>query len=113
MTPERKAELRAEIETFLGPLPKPKPAAAPKPKVEIVASEGRVIRDADVVVSCVDPNAQRGDTMIHVRRADRVTINMEEAERQYWLRVQDRSADVARRPQLDPPDYGHWRRFDA
>jgi hypothetical protein len=112
MTPERKAELRAEIETFLGPLPTPKPAAAPKPKVGIVASEGRVIRDVDVIVSRADPNAQRGDTMIHVRRADRVTINMAEVQRQYWLRVQDRGADVARRRQLDPFGYGHWGRFD-
>jgi hypothetical protein len=102
MTPERKTELRAEIETFLGPLPAPKPAAAPMPKVGIVASEGRVIRNADVVVSCADPNAQRGETMIHVRRADRVTVNMTEVERQYWLRVQDRDAGVSRRRQLDP-----------
>lgn len=112
MTPERKAELRAEIEASLGPLTEPKPAVALKPKVEIVASEGRVIRDADVVVSCADPNAQRGDTVVHVRRADRAAINMAEAERQYWLRVPGRDADVAQRRQLDPFSYGHWGRLD-
>lgn len=108
MTPERKAELRAEIEAFLSPTPPAEPMSAPKPKVEVVASEGRVIRDTDVVVSRADPNAQRGDTVVHVRRADHVTVNMAEAERQYWLRVQIRDADVAQRRQLDPFDYGHW-----
>jgi len=108
MTPERKAELRAEIEAFLCPAPPAEPMSGPKPKVEVVASEGRVIRDTDVVVSRADPNAQRGDTVVHVRRADHVTVNMAEAERQYWLRVQIRDADVAQRRQLDPFGYGHW-----
>src|SRR5262249_29839754 len=77
MTPERKAELRTEIEAFLGPLPRPKP--------KVVVSDGVPVRDADVVVSPKDPNARRGQVeTVSVRRADYVDVNIAAAEAQHW-----------------------------
>src|SRR5438874_655857 len=104
MTPERKAELEAMVEAYLGPPPpKPKP---PRPKV--VVSDGVAIRDADVVVSPKDPNARRGDAgVVSVRRFDRVTIDMAVAEVQWWDRKAQADADVRRRREADPFGMGH------
>lgn len=107
MTPERKAEIEAELDAILGPLPRP------KPKVKVVANEGRVVRDAEVVVSPRDPNAQSGRARIVHVRADTVTINMAAAERQYWDNLRSPERDRHQRSQLDPFRYGHWGRFDA
>lgn len=100
MTPERKAEVQARIDEILGPRPKPKLA-------KVVAVDGRVVRDADVRVSRADPNARNGET-IAVRRPGVVTVNLAEAERQYWEGVRDREAERRYRRQIDPYDYGHW-----
>jgi hypothetical protein len=99
------AELRAEIESFLGPSPKKKP--------KVVASDGVVVRDADVPVSLKDPNSRPGRaTTVHVRRADYVTVDMVTAERRYWENV---NAQAERRrliKQADPYNQGHWGRID-
>src|SRR5262245_28391116 len=60
LTPEREAELRAEMEEagVLSPnLPRPK----------VVVRDDRVKRDADVHVSRADPNAVDGDRVVEVR----------------------------------------------
>src|SRR6266702_5914713 len=96
MTPERKAEIEARLDEILGPAPLPKP--------KVVAVEGEVIRDADVRVSPADTRTSKYGTVetVRVRRADVVTINQAEAERQYWAGVRDRGAERYRRRQLDP-----------
>lgn len=104
MSPERRAEIERELDAILGPLP-PEPKPKPKPSAQLVASEGRVVRDAIVQVSEADPNARhRGTTT--------VSINLAAAERQYWDSIRDREADRAHRRQLDPVGFGHWGRFD-
>lgn len=100
MTPERKARLEAELDEILGPEPLPKP--------KVVAVEGRVVRDADVQVSPADRRNSRYGTVetVRVRRNDCVTINMVEAERQWWQNVRDREADRQWRHQNDPCNLG-------
>lgn len=118
MTPERKAEIERELEAMLGP--KPKPRVAPRPRItpeerraKVVADQGRVVRNADVVVSPADPNARhRGEARVVVRRPDVVTIDMAAAERQYWDRVHERERERQQRRALDPFGYGHWGRWD-
>src|SRR5262245_40428769 len=61
MTPEEKAALKAKMRVELeGPPPKPKAAVV----------EGQVVRDADVVVSKADPNADGKSREIRPRRPD-------------------------------------------
>ena len=119
LTPERKAEVEALLDEILGPEPKPQP---PKPKV--VVSDAVVVRDADVVVSPIDPNAQRrgGDTGVRVRRATpmpaepplppmrpgEVRIDLGAAQRQWEIERSMQAADRAQRRSLDPFGYGHW-----
>jgi hypothetical protein len=94
MTPERKAQLEAELDEFfrlnpIEPTPLPPPRRKPPsqvralPKPTIVAEAGVIIADADVVVSPLDPNAsQPQPKLVRVRRPDWVTINMDEYARQ-------------------------------
>jgi hypothetical protein len=99
LTPERKAELWAELwEDLLGPMP------MPKPKV-VTRDDLGTIRDADVHVSRADPNAT-GDQhrTIAVRRPDYVTINIAEWE---WQQEEKRQERLERH-RLDPVKYGHW-----
>ncbi|WP_438279115.1 hypothetical protein [Nitrobacter sp.] len=110
LTPERKAELHAEIDALLAQFEPPPPK--PKPAVAVVASEGRVIRDADVVVSPRDPNAENGKPRTVSVRAETVQINMAVAESQYWQGLRDREADRRQRRMLDPCGLGIWGGFD-
>ena len=119
MTPERKAEVEALLDDILGPEPKPQP---PKPKV--VVDAGAVVRDADVVVSPSDVNAQLrgGATGVSVRRATpmpaepplppvrpgEVRVNLDAAQRQWEIDRADRLADRAHRRAIDPVGCGHW-----
>jgi hypothetical protein len=101
MTPERRAELEAELDAMLGPPPIPKP--------KVVATDGVVIRDADVVVSPRDKNARyRGSETVAVRRADYVAVNMEAATAEWWNNVQARETQRHLRREADPFGYGHW-----
>jgi hypothetical protein len=93
------------LDEVLGPLPTPRP--------KVVASDGVVVRDADVHVSPKDPNArynplERSGGVVVVRRANWVTINMEAATAQWWANVENRELDRARHRQLDPYGWGHW-----
>jgi hypothetical protein len=82
LTEERKRELDAKLAAIFN---RPKP----KPKPKVVVSDGVAIRDADVVVSPKDPNAQHSaDGVVSVRRFDRVTLDLALAERQLWERQQ-------------------------
>jgi hypothetical protein len=90
MTPERKAQLLAELEEIVGPRPLPRP--------KVVTRDGATIRDADVHVSAADPNARGADRVVAVRRRPNwfVTINMPEAERQWAERRAEREAAIQR-----------------
>jgi hypothetical protein len=100
VTPERKAELIAELEEIIG-------HRMDRPKV--VASETEVVRDADVRVSRADPNYPKSqEGMIRVRRNDFVTIRMDLWEEQ---QRQKRGEKLHRR-QLDPYRLGHWGPID-
>jgi len=120
MTPERKAEVEALLDSILGPDPKPPPPKPPKPKV--VVRDNEVIRDADVIVSPADRNAQRrGGTHIAVRRPEpelpplrpgELRIDIAAAQRQWEMEEQFRRADRAQRRQLDPFNFGHWGPLD-
>jgi hypothetical protein len=118
MTPERKAELEAELDEILGPAT-PKPKVSPRAKVvvglgqpKVVADDGVVIRDVNVMVSPADPNAQRGSAtagVVRVRRSPPAESPLAlmlrvEAERQWW----DREAKRQRQRMLDPVGLGHW-----
>jgi hypothetical protein len=71
ISPERDAELSAIAKEFLRDIY----YATPKPKAVVV--EDQVVRDANVEVSKADPNYPTGeDKVVHVRRADYVTINI-------------------------------------
>ena len=87
MTPERKRQLIAELEAATG-------LGRKRHRPKVVVSEGRAVRDADVVVSPADPNARNAvDGAISVRRSDVVTINMAVAEHQWELCQQQRARD--------------------
>src|SRR5262245_36507804 len=98
ITPERKAELWAELEEMIGNPPPDKP--------KVTNDDGTVIRDADPVVSRADPNYPGSDSgVVRVRRrSDFVTINMELWEAQ---QADKREARRQRR-MLDPARLGHW-----
>jgi hypothetical protein len=102
MTPERKAELEAELDALLGPPPLPKP--------KVVVSDGVVIRDADVHVSPADRRNSRYGLVetVSVRRADWVTVNMAQAEAQW----RDNIRAQERRREADPFGLGHWGPID-
>jgi hypothetical protein len=116
VTPERRAEIEALMDSILGPPPLPKP--------KVVASNGVVIRDADVHVSPADRrNSQYGLVeTVHVRRrepewlrpADHrvVTINIAEAEMQRAQRQYDADALRQLRREADPFNLGHWGPHD-
>jgi hypothetical protein len=106
MTPERRAELEAELDELLG--------APPLPKPKVVASDGVIVRDADVHVSKADRRNSRYGLVetVHVRRGDYVTINMAEAERQWWENLRAKEARDAERRAADPCKLGLWGRVD-
>jgi hypothetical protein len=96
VTPERKAELIAELEEIIG-------HRMDRPKV--VASETNVVRDADVKVSKADPNyAKSEEGMVKVRRSDFVVIRMDLYEEQMRQKAEDRR----QRRMIDPYRLGHW-----
>lgn len=103
ITPEREAEIWAELDAEFGTGPR---QARPK----VVVAEGRSVRDADVVVSRADPNWPQAEAgVVAVRRsAERwVTINQAEAERQWAEREAAREAEAVRYDPLGlwgPPD---------
>jgi hypothetical protein len=93
VTPERRAELEAELDRLMGLSP-------PKPKV--VASDGRIVRDADVHVSPADERNSLYGTreVVSVRRPDDfryAKIDMALAEVQMQERQRAASASA-------PPD---------
>jgi hypothetical protein len=99
------AEFNALLDS-IGPAPKP-----PKPKV--VASDGVVVRDADVVVSPKDPNARSGRaTPVHVRRPEYVTVDMATADRRWWENLQAQEERKRLIKQADQSNMGHWGRID-
>jgi hypothetical protein len=115
-SPEFVAELMREL--LPDPPPPPAPKVPPRPgpeerRAKVVVDHGEVVRNADVRVSPVDPNARhRGEERVVVRRPGIVTIDMAAAERQYWHRVHEREMERQQRRALDPFGYGHWGRFD-
>jgi hypothetical protein len=102
MTPERKAEILAEIEQIIGPSPRRKP--------KVVARDDLgTVRDADVLVSRADPNAVDGQpTEVQVRRPDWVTVNMQAYEEQ----VADEAARRKYMRSLDPARWGLYGPVD-
>jgi len=97
VSPERKAQLIAELEELIGPTKMEKP--------KIVANEEGVIRDADPHVSRIDKNYPFSDEgVVRVRRSDFVTVNMDLYEAQQEAKREDRR----RRRILDPYRLGHW-----
>jgi hypothetical protein len=102
MSTEREAEIWAELDELLGPLPKP------KPKV-VTREDAGTIRDADVAVSRADKNYPNSDEgIVRVRRPDFVTINIAAWEEQQRWKAEDRR----RRRELDPFRIGHWGPLD-
>ena len=101
VTPERKAELIAELEEIIGSKRKTRP--------KVVTSDADVVRDADVKVSTVDPNYPKSEEgMVKVRRTDFVTIRMDLWEEQQ----RQKRAEKLHRRQLDPYRLGHWGAID-
>ena len=90
LTPERKAQLYAELDKIIG--------LAPLPRPKVVTQDGVTIRDVDVQVSGADPNAKGTDRIVEVRRDDWVTVNFDE----YGRQQADRAAERRYRRQLDP-----------
>jgi hypothetical protein len=102
VTPERKAELIAELEEVIGR------KRMPRPKV-VTTDELGVVRDADVKVSAADHNYMEDDGgVVRVRRSDFVTINMAAYEEQRRWRREERR----KRRSLDPSRLGHWGSID-
>ena len=96
VTPERKAELIAELEEIIG-------HRMSKPKV--VASETNVVRDADVKVSKADPNYPKSEEgVVRVRRNDFVTVRIDLWEEQQRQKAEDRR----HRKMIDPCRLGIW-----
>lgn len=92
MTPERKRQLIAELEEITGLRRK-------RQRPKVVASDGAIVRDADVVISPKDPNSGSGKPeTISVRRSDYVTVNM----RAYEEQKAERAMERLRRRSLDP-----------
>lgn len=105
MTPDEKAELRAEVQKLFGPYRKPKP----KPKV--VAEDGVVVRDADVVVSPRDPNAtDNKPKVVQVRAPDPGWLRQKPTadEEQIIAANRARMANARLRREADPFGLGHW-----
>jgi len=100
MTPERKAQLFAELDAEFGIAPSPTPEP-PRPK--LVAEEGRVVAPAEVRVSPADPNWRYGTNGF-------VRIDMEAYERQRLQREADAEREAARRRELDPCNLEIWGR---
>src|SRR5262245_48080806 len=97
VTPERKAEIIAQLEEIIGP------TRLARPKV--VTKDNEVVKDADPHVSRVDPNYPQSDEgVVRVRRRDFVTINMAMYEEQQAMKREDR----LRRRAIDPARLGHW-----
>ena len=99
MTPERKAQLFAELDAEFGHLKRTKEVEAKLPKV--VASEGRVVAAASVRVSPADPNFQNSSGGF-------VKIDMAAYERQRAWAEHDRAVWARRQRELDPYRLGHW-----
>ena len=101
MTPERKKQLFAELDAEFGTKRTPPKPTAKAPTPKLVAEEGRIVADCEVVVSPSDFNARcRGST--------RVLIDMAAYERQRAYAENDRAARARRQRELDPLNYGHW-----
>src|SRR5262245_13745633 len=101
VTPERKAELIAQLEEIIGPTKMPKP--------KVVTRDADVVRDADPHVSTADPNYAGSDGgVVRVRRKDFVTINMGLWEEQQRQKMEERR----QRRMLDPYRLGHWGSVD-
>ena len=101
VTPERKAELIAQLEEIIGPTPVERP--------KVVTRDSEVIRDADPHVSKVDPNyARSNEGVVRVRRKDFVTIRMDLYEEQ----MREKQEARRQRRQLDPYRLGHWGSVD-
>lgn len=98
---ERKAEIKAALDEIFGP--------PPKPRLKAVTREGAVIRDADVLVSRSDPNAQGADQVVAVRREDWVAIDMPRAMEQWEARQAERE-ERRRMRKADP--LGIWGPYD-
>jgi hypothetical protein len=97
VTPERKAELIAELEEIIGSKRKTRP--------KVVASDADVVRDADVKVSTVDPNYPKSEEgLVKVRRRDFVVIRMDLYEEQMRQKAEDRR----HRREIDPCRLGIW-----
>jgi hypothetical protein len=113
MTPEERAKFEAEIDAAIDAID---PRPIPRPKV--VASEGRVVRDADVHVSPADRRNSHYGTrdVVEVRapdpgflRSGTVRINMQEYERQWHERQNAAAVDRQQRQQLRQSDpMGVW-----
>lgn len=103
MTPERKAQLFAELDAEFG-IKRERKAEPPRPTV--VAEAGRVIASAEVRVSQADPNFRNAGAGGFVR------IDMEAAECQRAKAEADRAQERRRRRELDPFNYGHWGSHD-
>jgi hypothetical protein len=101
VTPERKAELIAQLEEIIGPTPMERP--------KVVTRDSEVIRDADPHVSKADPNYPgSNEGVVRVRRNDFVTIRMDLWEAQMAERQEARR----QRRLLDPYRLGHWGSVD-
>ena len=97
VTPERKAELIAQLEEIIGPTPMERP--------KVVTRDSEVIRDADPHVSKADPNyARSNEGVVRVRRKDFVTIRMDLYEEQ----MREKREARRQRRLLDPSRLGHW-----
>jgi hypothetical protein len=132
VTPEREAELRAEVRAFFRQR-KLEKALPPIPKPKVVTDNGMVIRDADVVVSPLDPNARHRQDRTKQNRTGQlpdgevVTVRRNEPQRirnPHALGAYDGldmlvvggEADEARgrqqRREADPFNLGHWGSHD-
>jgi hypothetical protein len=115
ITPERLAEIKADLEETLGPL-------NPQLKPKVVTKNAEEVRDADVHVSRADKNAKKGvDEVVQVRRADWVMVDMAAYEAQQKWKAEERQrrmygpnyvADREARKKLDPDRLGLYGPVD-